>query len=77
MQLQCRYELGVSGTKAAWLSTDTDHFASTVGDAGWGCGYRNFQMLLSALLKVDSYKPVLSSGKATVSNFCWFEDSCA
>lgn len=58
-QLHHRYEMGVSGTKAAWLAIDTDHYASTVGDAGWGCGYRNLQMLISTLLKMDMYKPVM------------------
>ncbi|XP_068698848.1 zinc finger-containing ubiquitin peptidase 1-like isoform X2 [Montipora foliosa] len=58
-QLHHRYEMGVSGTKAAWLAIDTDHYASTVGDAGWGCGYRNLQMLISSLLKMDIYRPVM------------------
>lgn len=60
-QLHHRYDMGVSGTKAAWLALDTDHYASTVGDAGWGCGYRNLQMLISALLKMDTYRPVMYS----------------
>jgi len=55
--------MGVSGTKAAWLAIDTDHYASTVGDAGWGCGYRNLQMLISTLLKMDMYKPVMFNGE--------------
>lgn len=42
-----------------WLSADTDHFCSSLGDTGWGCGYRNCQMLLSALLRLDAYAPVL------------------
>ena len=28
----------------------TDHYASAFGDKGWGCGFRNLQMILSALL---------------------------
>ncbi|XP_074625741.1 zinc finger-containing ubiquitin peptidase 1-like isoform X1 [Acropora palmata] len=58
-QLHHRYDMGVSGTKSSWLAIDTDHYASTVGDAGWGCGYRNLQMLISSLLKMDIYKPVM------------------
>lgn len=42
-----------------WLSMDTDHFSSTAGDTGWGCGYRNFQMLLSSLHRIDTYSSVL------------------
>ncbi|XP_030580558.1 zinc finger-containing ubiquitin peptidase 1 isoform X2 [Archocentrus centrarchus] len=38
-----------------WLSADTDHYCSSAGDKGWGCGYRNFQMLFSALHRIDSY----------------------
>lgn len=29
-----------------------DHYASSYGDKGWGCGYRNLQMVLSSLLQV-------------------------
>ena len=65
-QLHHRYDMGVSGTKAAWLALDTDHYASTVGDAGWGCGYRNLQMLISALLKMDTYRPVMYSGECII-----------
>ncbi|XP_041109152.1 zinc finger-containing ubiquitin peptidase 1 isoform X3 [Polyodon spathula] len=39
-----------------WLCAETDHFHSGGGDKGWGCGYRNFQMLVSSLLKMDQYK---------------------
>ncbi|XP_039974323.1 zinc finger-containing ubiquitin peptidase 1 isoform X2 [Xiphias gladius] len=38
-----------------WLSADTDHYSSSVGDKGWGCGYRNFQMLISSLHRIDTY----------------------
>lgn len=60
-QLHHRYDMGVSGTKSAWLAIDTDHYASTVGDAGWGCGYRNLQMLISSLLRIDIYRSVMFS----------------
>lgn len=43
-----------------WLSADTDHYCSSDGDKGWGCGYRNFQMLLSALLRLEEFTAVLS-----------------
>lgn len=42
-----------------WLSADTDHFCSSVGDKGWGCGYRNFQMLLSSLHRLERYAAIL------------------
>lgn len=42
-----------------WLSADTDHFCSSVGDEGWGCGYRNFQMLLSSLHRLEKYAAIL------------------
>lgn len=42
-----------------WLSADADHFGSSAGDKGWGCGYRNFQMLLSALHRIETYASVL------------------
>ncbi|XP_069462741.1 zinc finger-containing ubiquitin peptidase 1 isoform X2 [Ambystoma mexicanum] len=37
--------------KRVWLCSPLDHFFTSLGDKGWGCGYRNFQMLLSSLLK--------------------------
>ncbi|XP_030012827.1 zinc finger-containing ubiquitin peptidase 1 [Sphaeramia orbicularis] len=49
-----------------WLSSETDHYCSSAGDKGWGCGYRNFQMLLSSLLKAEAYAPVFS-GKTVPS----------
>uniref|UniRef100_A0A8C9SVU8 Zinc finger-containing ubiquitin peptidase 1 n=1 Tax=Scleropages formosus TaxID=113540 RepID=A0A8C9SVU8_SCLFO len=39
-----------------WLSAETDHYSSSEGDRGWGCGYRNFQMLLSSLQKMELYR---------------------
>uniref|UniRef100_A0AAY4AKB4 Zinc finger-containing ubiquitin peptidase 1 n=1 Tax=Denticeps clupeoides TaxID=299321 RepID=A0AAY4AKB4_9TELE len=43
-----------------WLCAETDHHSSSDGDKGWGCGYRNFQMLLSCLLRMETYKNHLS-----------------
>lgn len=34
------------------VCTAVDHYASNYGDKGWGCGYRNLQMILSSLLHV-------------------------
>ncbi|XP_075001827.1 zinc finger-containing ubiquitin peptidase 1 isoform X2 [Calonectris borealis] len=42
-----------------WLSRGVDHFHSSLGDRGWGCGYRNFQMLLSSLLQNSFYNDCL------------------
>ncbi|XP_054674923.1 zinc finger-containing ubiquitin peptidase 1 isoform X1 [Grus americana] len=42
-----------------WLSTGVDHFHSSLGDRGWGCGYRNFQMILSSLLQNSLYNDCL------------------
>lgn len=42
-----------------WLSAGVDHFHSSLGDRGWGCGYRNFQMLLSSLLQNSFYNDCL------------------
>ncbi|XP_069392736.1 zinc finger-containing ubiquitin peptidase 1 isoform X2 [Paralichthys olivaceus] len=42
-----------------WLSADTDHYCSSPGDKGWGCGYRNFQMLISSLQCIDVYSSSL------------------
>ncbi|XP_063903815.1 zinc finger-containing ubiquitin peptidase 1-like [Zophobas morio] len=37
------------------LCTCVDHYASSYGDRGWGCGYRNTQMLISSLLTHTGY----------------------
>lgn len=46
-----------------WLSADADHFCSSVGDRGWGCGYRNLQMLLSALHRLETFASVLQGNR--------------
>ncbi|XP_034170762.2 zinc finger-containing ubiquitin peptidase 1 isoform X1 [Pangasianodon hypophthalmus] len=38
-----------------WLCSESEHFSSSDGDRGWGCGYRNFQMLLSSLQRLEQY----------------------
>ncbi|XP_074166126.1 zinc finger-containing ubiquitin peptidase 1 isoform X2 [Sminthopsis crassicaudata] len=53
------YQNEAREVRRVWLSTGVDHFYSSLGDKGWGCGYRNFQMLLSSLLRNDSYKDCL------------------
>lgn len=35
--------------------TCVDHYASSYGDRGWGCGYRNAQMMISSLLTHTGY----------------------
>ncbi|XP_019771371.1 zinc finger-containing ubiquitin peptidase 1 isoform X2 [Dendroctonus ponderosae] len=37
------------------LCTCVDHYASSYGDRGWGCGYRNTQMIISSLLNHTGY----------------------
>ncbi|KAK7885896.1 hypothetical protein WMY93_025517 [Mugilogobius chulae] len=54
------YESEAKDVAHVWLCADTDHFCSSDGDRGWGCGYRNFQMLLSSLLRLDQYSDVLT-----------------
>ncbi|KAF7226386.1 zinc finger-containing ubiquitin peptidase 1 isoform X1 [Nothobranchius furzeri] len=53
------YQTGGKDCAHVWLSADTDHYSSSVGDKGWGCGYRNFQMLLSSLQRIDTYASIL------------------
>ena len=42
------------------IANKMDHYASSYGDKGWGCGYRNLQMLLSCLLYSSQYRDVLA-----------------
>lgn len=41
------------GVLKSLVCSGVDHYASNYGDKGWGCGYRNMQMLLSSLLQVN------------------------
>ena len=51
---------------AFFLAADAvDHHAAAMGDKGWGCGYRNLQMLLSCLLKTQPYAPLLAGLSAS------------
>ena len=43
-----------------YLSIDTPHFSYSLGDRGWGCGYRNIQMLVGSLLKSEKYREPMS-----------------
>ncbi|XP_036920998.1 zinc finger-containing ubiquitin peptidase 1 [Sturnira hondurensis] len=53
------YQNAAPDVRRVWLSAGLDHFHSSFGDKGWGCGYRNFQMLLSSLLQNDAYDDCL------------------
>ncbi|XP_051880218.1 zinc finger-containing ubiquitin peptidase 1 isoform X2 [Pristis pectinata] len=50
------YQRNGTDIKHVYLCAETDHYHSSAGDKGWGCGYRNFQMLLSSLMKMEPYK---------------------
>eukprot|EP00095_Tigriopus_kingsejongensis_P007024 maker-scaffold885_size84862-snap-gene-0.14 protein:Tk07024 transcript:maker-scaffold885_size84862-snap-gene-0.14-mRNA-1 annotation:"zinc finger with ufm1-specific peptidase domain protein" len=47
------------GVRKTYLCSPVDHYAAAYGDRGWGCGYRNFQMLLSALCRNTGYSEKL------------------
>ncbi|XP_067304506.1 zinc finger-containing ubiquitin peptidase 1 [Pseudorasbora parva] len=49
------YQRNASDFTRVWLCAETDHYSSSEGDKGWGCGYRNFQMLLSSLHRMEQY----------------------
>ncbi|XP_058449709.1 zinc finger-containing ubiquitin peptidase 1-like isoform X2 [Malaya genurostris] len=44
-----------------FVCSSVDHYASSYGDKGWGCGYRNLQMMLSSLLQNTAYNEALYS----------------
>lgn len=48
-----------AGVKSISLSAPTSHISSTPSDFGWGCGYRNMQMMFSSLLDLEPYKSLL------------------
>lgn len=49
-----------------WMCSTVDHYGSTYGDKGWGCGYRNMQMLISSLLQHTGYNDLLYRAWTTV-----------
>jgi len=44
------------GVKTSLICGRVDHLSSTYGDKGWGCGFRNLQMMLSYLLSRTQYR---------------------
>lgn len=49
------------------LCNSVEHFCASYGDKGWGCGYRNFQMLLSAMAANPTYcKLLFNSNKSQI-----------
>lgn len=56
-------EQTVPGLSYVRLCNQADHFSSTYGDKGWGCGYRNLQILLSSLAHIAEYQRVVFNGK--------------
>ena len=57
--LLCSYRLFTPACRF-YLSSDTPHFSYSYGDRGWGCGYRNIQMIVGSLLRSDRYKGVMN-----------------
>lgn len=47
------------GVTKSFVCSGIDHYASSYGDKGWGCGYRNIQMLVSSLLQNPNYSEML------------------
>ena len=60
------------------MPSRTDHYATTFGDKGWGCGFRNVQMLLSCLLHSTLYRltqqcsPLFCTAH-NIGTECWVE----
>ncbi len=53
-----------SGVTLTYLCSAVDHHSSSFGDKGWGCGYRNLQMLLSSLGHHPPFAEPLGLSKA-------------
>ncbi len=62
-------KLETNGSKLH-LCSDCDHFGTTIMDSGYGCGYRNTQMLLSALRRDPSLRDSLFNN-SELNNFCY------
>ncbi|CAG0878612.1 unnamed protein product [Darwinula stevensoni] len=42
-----------------WICNYADHFSAGLLDKGWGCGYRNLQMMLSSMKCSSAYAPLV------------------
>ncbi|XP_064612047.1 zinc finger-containing ubiquitin peptidase 1-like [Liolophura sinensis] len=65
-QLHQFYEKLPANVSGVWLCSEADHYAASHGDKGWGCGYRNLQMLLSSLATDDTYQKILFNGRPLI-----------
>lgn len=54
-----------AGVTSVSLSAPTNHICSTPSDFGWGCGYRNIQMVMSSLLSLEPYTSILKKEGVT------------
>lgn len=61
------YSCGVKDISKVFLCGDMAHFAADYSDKGWGCGYRNAQMLLSSLLSNTTYQQLVQDKLETSS----------
>lgn len=57
-QLATYLQQTLRGNQRAYLSSPVDFIGRGAGDAGWGCGYRNIQMLVSSLPKHPAFSDV-------------------
>ncbi|KPV76739.1 uncharacterized protein RHOBADRAFT_51737 [Rhodotorula graminis WP1] len=56
-------------TEEAWLvTTTTEHIPTRVKDWGWGCGYKNAQMIFSSLRHLSQYAKHFSSATSSSSD---------
>ncbi|XP_071745939.1 zinc finger-containing ubiquitin peptidase 1 isoform X6 [Lepeophtheirus salmonis] len=46
--------------RSYFCSSNIDHYGSSYGDKGWGCGYRNLQMLISSIQYQRNARSILS-----------------
>ncbi|PRD29576.1 UNVERIFIED_CONTAM: zinc finger with UFM1-specific peptidase domain protein [Trichonephila clavipes] len=61
------FSMATPNVEHTWLCSVVDHYGSTYGDKGWGCGYRNIQMMLSSLVHNTKYSSRLFNGRFAIS----------
>jgi hypothetical protein len=62
----CYQGRGMYGIGKVMICSAASHYAYGRGDDGWGCGYRNIQMMCSGLMSNEVYKAVLFEGKGHI-----------
>jgi len=73
--LRNHYNYNARFIKSFNLCSSVDFIGTTFNDKTYGCGYRNFQMLLSYLYTIPLIRTVLFDGSGTIPNILTIQEA--